>query len=522
MLAGLDFGTSNCAIGVWDNDKPRLINLTKDSQFIASTLYATKLQDETPSIDSHELERRVSDAKRELSKRKNAFDRKEIQRKENFRREQVSLKAESEKNNTVFIEKPYVASAYNSLSDAMIERRERDTLVREARERSSDEYEQCSISDILSHTDGIVFGEEAINNHIHYPNSGRFIKSPKSFLGANVTKSHLATFTVIVTKMLENIKNLSEQSIGYEIDNVVIGKPVNFHGSESAGNKQALHIIESAAKNAGYKSVEFLYEPIAAALDYERTIKKDHVVLVLDAGGGTTDCSLVQVGPSFSNMLDRSSSILGYSGERVGGTDIDIALAMDQLMPLFGKGGSMRCEQPGKLLPLPNSIFRDAVSVNDVQSQNRFSSYQMGRELESLILNATEPDKLKRLQQLRDEGLIYRLNRSTELTKIALSEQSSTNLSLHYIEQDLDATILREQLKTSMERVLDKFSRLVTEVKEQSQVTPDVIYVTGGTAKSPIIKDWINSHFGDIEIISGDAFGSVTSGLTTWSHKIFN
>ena len=65
------------------------------------------------------------------------------------------------------------------------------------------------------------------------------------------------------------------------------------------------------------------------------------------------------------------------------------------------------------------------------------------------------------------------------------------------------------------------FVALMKEVESQAGEKPDLIYVTGGTAKSPVIEDWIRSSYGDIDIVVGDAFGSVVSGLTTWANRIY-
>ncbi|STI47332.1 chaperone [Escherichia coli] len=62
-------------------------------------------------------------------------------------------------------------------------------------------------------------------------------------------------------------------------------------------------------------------------------------MLVVDIGGGTTDCSLLLMGPQWRSRLDREASLLGHSGCRIGGNDLDIALAFKNLMPLLGMGG---------------------------------------------------------------------------------------------------------------------------------------------------------------------------------------
>ena len=42
---------------------------------------------------------------------------------------------------------------------------------------------------------------------------------------------------------------------------------------------------------------------------------------------------------------------------------------------------------------------------------------------------------------------------------------------------------------------------------------PDVVFVTGGTALSPVIAEGLRDRLGAIEIVVGDLFGSVATGL---------
>ncbi len=56
-------------------------------------------------------------------------------------------------------------------------------------------------------------------------------------------------------------------------------------------------------------------------LDYEATLQEEKRVLVVDIGGGTTDCSLLLMGPQWRSRLDGEASLLGHSGCRIGGDD---------------------------------------------------------------------------------------------------------------------------------------------------------------------------------------------------------
>ena len=56
--------------------------------------------------------------------------------------------------------------------------------------------------------------------------------------------------------------------------------------------------LEKAFHSAGFESVSFEMEPVAAAHYYESTLDHDELILIGDFGGGTSDFSLVRVGPS--------------------------------------------------------------------------------------------------------------------------------------------------------------------------------------------------------------------------------
>ena len=73
---------------------------------------------------------------------------------------------------------------------------------------------------------------------------------------------------------------------------------------------------------------------------------------MVDIGGGTTDCSMVRMGPSHQQKTERKDDFLGHSGERIGGNDLDIAIAGFQLMPLFGMQSLKK-----NSLPMPTQIL---------------------------------------------------------------------------------------------------------------------------------------------------------------------
>lgn len=169
--------------------------------------------------------------------------------------------------------------------------------------------------------------------------------------------------------MMKNIKDTAEHSLQQVIDDTVIGRPINFHGrGGELSNQQAESILYRAAKRAGFNHIAFQFEPVAAGLEYESTLSKDQIILVVDIGGGTTDCSLIQMGPTYRGAQDRTQSLLAHSGQRVGGNDLDIYLALKQLMPLFGMES-----QSLSGIKMPFLQFWNPIAINNVEAQKNFT-----------------------------------------------------------------------------------------------------------------------------------------------------
>jgi hypothetical chaperone protein len=161
------------------------------------------------------------------------------------------------------------------------------------------------------------------------------------------------------------------------------------------------------------------------------------------------------------------------------------------------------------------------VNINDVRAQQDFSSNRAGADLARYCQMSTDK-RLERLKQLRDRKLGLRLNQSAEMAKIHLSANEQIDLPLHYIEEDLLVPISRVELSEAIADELRQFELLINESLRQAGTQPDTIFVTGGTAISPVIQAWINSIFPDVEVVVGNHFGSVTTGLVTHAKRIFS
>ncbi|MFO1370635.1 MAG: molecular chaperone [Marinagarivorans sp.] len=369
--------------------------------------------------------------------------------------------------------------------------------------------------------EALLFGADAMAQHMADPTEGVFIKSPKSFLGASGLRDDMVNFFEdVVTAMLFEIKNRAESYLQHSITGAVIGRPVNFQGiNAEASNRQAQGILSRAASRAGFSQVKFLYEPLAAGLDFEQRLTENKTVLVVDIGGGTSDCSIVRMGPDHINKSQRHDDFLAHTGERIGGNDFDISLTRAALMPHYGMNSLLKNN-----LPMPIMPFTQASAVNDVAAQSAFYSDKMRLTLEQLSRDTTEPNILQRFITLRENKQNFALVRKAELAKIALSDAGNIEVNLNTYTPGLTVNIQGSELVTASTHLLDKIKHLIKEAIKSAQRQPDLVYLTGGSAKSRFIKEAIAHHLGNsTPVLEGDHFGSVVNGLGIWAatHHLF-
>ncbi|MFT4464842.1 MAG: molecular chaperone [Sodalis sp. (in: enterobacteria)] len=365
----------------------------------------------------------------------------------------------------------------------------------------------------------LQLGRQARASYIADPEDSYFVKSPKSFLGANDLKPpQIALFEDLVCAMMCHIKRQAEAQLQAEITQAMIGRPINFQGTGGdEANRQAQGILQRAVQRAGFAEVAFQYEPGAAGLDFEAGLSAETRVLVVDIGGGGTDCSLLLMGPKWCELRDRQHSLLGHSGCRVGGNDLDIMLAFKQLMPLLGMGGAMDKGQALPALPL-----WQAVAINDIPAQSEFYSSTNGLRLRELLCNAAEPEVFGALLKVYRQRLSYRLVKSAEESKIALSSAQQVRAELDFIQSGLGAELNPTLLAQAIEQPLQRILEQVGAVLAQGGATrPDVVYLTGGSARSPLLRQALADSLPVIPLAGGDDFASVTAGLARWAQRQF-
>ena len=364
----------------------------------------------------------------------------------------------------------------------------------------------------------LTFGRQATALYLADPTDVYYVKSPKSFLGLlGLRDIQLAIFEDLVCAMMANIKHLTELSLDEPVTDAVIGRPINFHHlATNESNQQGQNILHRAATRAGFKNIEFQYEPVAAGLEYESTLISDKKVLVVDIGGGTTDCSLIQMGPNWVGKTNRSSTLLAHSGTFTGGNDLDIHLAFKKFMLEFGKGSKRSSG-----LPIPTMNYWEPMAINDVEAQRKFYQHNNLVELQKLLRESIEPEKVSRLVNIYQHTLGHSIVAEAEKTKISLSTSEQHLASLDLVSEQLNIPVSRIQMQEACAAPVHKIASLVNETLQQAGDQPDVIFITGGSARSPIIRHAVKSVVNNIPFVNGDYFASVTAGLARWANSCF-
>jgi hypothetical chaperone protein len=361
----------------------------------------------------------------------------------------------------------------------------------------------------------VHFGRDAVAQYLTGAD-GRLMRSLKSLLGSALllekteVNGQAISFQDIIGIFLKEIVARARQQTGAAPTRVVLGRPVHFVDDDPARDALAQQMLLQAAHAAGLANVSFQLEPIAAAFDYEQRITRDSVVLVADIGGGTSDFTVVRLGPARARPgADRTQDILATRGVHVGGTDFDQKLSLEHAMPLLG----FRHIGPGQR-EVPSAVFFDLATWHLIHW--RYVPRAL-REAQALRVNYTDLNLHRRLMTVLDERLGHHLANDVEQAKIATSQTGGAAvLDLGYIERGLrsgfDAGAMAQYLQALLARVVQCAQECVQAAGLQpSDLT--AIYLTGGSSALMPFQRALQAAFGDTPLVEGDLFGGVAAGL---------
>jgi hypothetical chaperone protein len=386
------------------------------------------------------------------------------------------------------------------------------------------EFGEATIpSAIFFERDGaVLIGRKAIDAYAD-GEPGRLMRSLKSVLGTSLIDEttqlgrERRAFRDVIASYLGAIKRRAEQAVGHEFRNVVHGRPVHFVDDAPDADRKAEQTLREIVGEIGFDNVTFQFEPIAAALDYERQISREEIALIADIGGGTSDFSIVRLSPERHRKADRQSDILANDGVRIGGTDFDRRLSLGALMPLFGYGSAMK--RAG--LDAPSSYFQDLATWSSI---NRMYEPRVTSEIRQVRQEAVEPKLFDRLLRVVEEQRGHTLAMDIENAKISLSDQRQADFPLSWVEPGLGVAISRADLVGHTKELAARVGARINICLDQAGLNAediDAVFLTGGSARLAHVRRAIVQSVPDAQVVDGDTFGAVGKGLTIEAARRF-
>jgi hypothetical chaperone protein len=372
-----------------------------------------------------------------------------------------------------------------------------------------------------------LYGRAAVAAYVE-GQEGRLMRSMKSILGSplvgqstDVGGGHAVPYLDIIAGYLRQLKRRAEASAGAPLSRVVLGRPVFFVDGEPERDALAQAALERAARQVGFGEVQFQYEPIAAALDLEQRVTREQRVLVADIGGGTSDFSLVRIGPRRRGRADRREDILANHGVHIAGTDFDRHVELAAILPLAGYrayGPSRRGEAPREV---PSGIYFDLATwhlINTVYNPSRVAEFRRMRDW------FADPAHHRRLMTVLDERLGHALAGAAEQAKIDVALEGRATIDLDSVERGLQLDLGGERAAAAIEADLQRIADAALTTVRLAGVMPDsvdVLYFTGGSTGLQPLVDRIAAPFGAAEQVRGDRYASVAQGLGLHAALVF-
>jgi hypothetical chaperone protein len=372
-----------------------------------------------------------------------------------------------------------------------------------------------------------LYGRAAIAAYVE-GGEGRLMRSMKSILGSSLLDQrtdlgagHSVSYQEVVAGYLRHLKQRAEAHAGAAIDRTVLGRPVFFVDDDPARDAKAQAALEAAARAVGFAEVHFQFEPIAAALDFEQHATREQLVLVADIGGGTSDFSLVRVGPARRIRSERRDDILANHGVHAAGTDFDRHIELACILPSCGHkapGPSKTGQAPREV---PSRVYFDLATwhlINTVYVPQRVA--ELAR-MKDFYADARLHERLMRVVRRR---LGHALAALAEQGKIDVSDGASTRIALDAIEPGLSVALTQGHAIAAVQADLQRILAAAHETLRQAGVRHEAVnalYLTGGSTGLVPLAQRLAAVCPGAQLVRGDRFASVAQGLGLHAQRLF-
>ena len=373
-----------------------------------------------------------------------------------------------------------------------------------------------------------VAGSEAILRYLEADGTGRLIQSLKSYLA---DRSFLATSVFgrtyslidLLSFLVRALRTRAVEQLGPLGSRIVVGRPVHFtSGNGDDDDAFAESRLRAALLAGGFEDVVFELEPVAAAYYYESRLDHDELVLIADFGGGTSDFSLIRVGPGVRKAAlsaGGKSRVLGTDGVGIAGDALDAKILQHVVSPSLGLGTTYR-SMLGKELEAPVWLYARLRRWHLLSFLKTKKTMELLHEMNSM---GNEPVKMAALLAVIENDLGYQLYRAIERTKVELSSRESSRFVFHEPEVDIEHDVTRARFEGWISEETTAMAACVDRLLARTGVSArdvDRVFMTGGTSFVPAVRALFDTRFGREKVEAGGEMISVASGLALRAREL--
>ena len=370
----------------------------------------------------------------------------------------------------------------------------------------------------------VFYGSRAIQEFASHDHSGRFMRSIKrqlpshSFIGTYVD-NRAFNLEDLIGLILGEMRQRANRHFGEDVTQVVLGRPARFAPDE-ADDRFAQDRLERAARIAGFKSIEFFPEPVAAAFGYDRdTSTAGEMVLAADFGGGTSDFTVYKL----SGSHFRPSDVIGMGGVSVAGDALDASLMRQRISPYFGTGVQYKVPFGSNVLTMPVNLMERICHPAEISFLRKQDTMEFFRNVQQWSLGIDDRSKMNSLFTLLNDQLGFPLFEKIESTKRLLSSTDPAPFDFAYPDIDIHEKIRRSEFEDYAAAALENIVHSLDETLRTASVHPkqiDRVLCTGGTARVPWLRNALIERFGAAKLHDLDPFRGVARGLMERAYEL--
>lgn len=306
----------------------------------------------------------------------------------------------------------------------------------------------------------------------------------------------------IAAVYLREVRRRIEGHLGAPVTSLTVGRPVHFTGTVE-GDALVEGRMREACALAGFPSVRFVPEPVAAAYAYWRQIGEPRTVFVFDFGGGTLDTTVMLLEPG------SAPEVLATGGVSIGGDLLDSRIVTGALLPYFGQGATLGPRR----LPLPAFIHEHLADWQSIIELNRPGRWEV---IEQAVAMGDRPRELRALRALVRNNYGLLLFSEVERAKRLLSGEPVAEVALDVPEISFRHELPRLEFERLIGAEVRAIAACVDETLRAAGARPrdiDVALRTGGSSRIPRFVRLLAERFGAEKLHAMDAFTSVGAGL---------